>query len=171
MWEHTSGQKLKFEYIKLLTKASFSFRPKNNLTRISAFIWFPADLQILLICSLKFSLSSISTPRSFTDQVEAIFSFPIASPIFVLSDLPLFRRITWNLSGFTIILLLWSQFIAVSHSDCKIVTSPLSVFAKLHRVLSSAKLWTNPFGIKKKKSLKMILNKIGPKNWPQVHRI
>ena len=44
---HTSGQQLTFEYIKLLTKTSFSFKPKNDLSRISAFNWFPVDLQVL----------------------------------------------------------------------------------------------------------------------------
>ena len=71
--------------------------------------------------------------------------------MFVLSDPRLSRRITWNLSGFTIILLLWSQLIAASHSDSKIGSNSLSVLAKLAKVLSSAKLWTDAFGIKKKK--------------------
>ena len=73
------------------------------------------------------------------------------------------RRILWNLLRFTIILLMWSQFIAVSHSDCKIVTSSLSVFAKLQRALSSIKLWTDVFWKKKiiEKNVKQNLSK----NW------
>ena len=71
---------------------------------------------------------------------------------------------SWNLSRCAIILLLWSQFIAISHSDCKIINSPLSVFAKLPRVLSSAKLWTDAFEIKKKKIIKTNIKQNRSKN-------
>ena len=144
----------------------YIFQYKEIWIVVCPYCIYVTCLIVVHMCSLKLSLSSVWTPRSCTDEFDLIFSFPISTYTFLLLDLPLSRRITWNLSGFTIILLLWSQFIAVSHSDCKIVTSPLSVFAKLHRVLSSAKLWTDAFGIKKKKSLKKILNKIGPKIEP-----
>ena len=100
-------------------------------------------------------------------RIQASFSFPISISIFLLSDLRLCGSITCNLSRCTIILLLQSQFIAVSPCDCKIVTSPLSVLEKLPRVLSFPKWWTDAFEIKKKKKiLKQILNKIGPKIKP-----
>ena len=67
------------------------------------------------------------------------------------------------MSGFIIFLLLWSQVIAASYSNSKIGSNSLSVLAKLAKVLSSAKLWTEAFGMKSKKSLEKILNKIGPK--------
>ena len=56
---HISRQQLKFGYIKMLTKTFFSCRPEKDLIRISSFNWFSADFQILLICSLKFSLYKI----------------------------------------------------------------------------------------------------------------
>ena len=152
--------------MKLLTKTALSLRPKNDFSRVRALSWFPADLQSLLIWWLKFSLSSIWTPRSLTDEVDLIFSFPILSSILVLSEPRLSRRITWNLSGFTIILLLWSQLIAASHSDSEIGSNSLSVLAKLAKVLSSAKLWTEVFEIKKKKSLNKILYKMGTRKNP-----
>ena len=102
------------------------------------------------------------TPRSLTDEVDLIFSFPISSSILLLSEPRLLR----NLSGFTIILLLWSQLIAASYSDSRIGSNYLSVLAKLAKVLSSTKLWTGTFDIKKKKLLKKILYKIGLKIEP-----
>ena len=84
----------------------------------------------------------------------------------MLSEPRLPRRITWNLSVFPIILLLWSQLIPTSNSDSKIESNFSSVLAKLAKLLLSAKLWTEAFGIKNKKSLKKILNKIGPKIKP-----
>ena len=94
------------------------------------------------------------------------FLFPALTSMLLLSEPRLSRRIIWNLSGFTIILFLWRQLIAASHSDSKIDINSLSVHAKLAKVLSSAKLWTEAFGIKKKKWLKKKKKKIGPKIEP-----
>lgn len=58
--------------------------------------------------------------------------------------------------------LLWSQLIALSHSDCK----SGSLLAKLAKVLPSTQLRTEAFEIKKAKSLKKIFNKIDPKIKP-----
>ena len=99
------------------------------------------------------------------------FLFPALTSMLLLSEQRLSRRIIWNLSGFTIILFLWRQLIAASHSDSKIDSNSLSVHAKLAKVLSSAKLWTEAFGIKKKKWLKKKKKKIGPKIEPWVHLI
>ena len=90
------------------------------------------------------------------------FLFPALTSMLLLSEPRLSRRIIWNLSGFTIILFLWRQLIAASHSDSKIDSNSLSVHAKLAKVLSSAKLWTEAFGIKKKKWLKK-----KKKNWSE----
>ena len=57
---------------------------------------FLVDLQILLVCSLKFNLSSMSTPESFTDKEDLVFLFPISTCIRVLSDLSLSKGITGN---------------------------------------------------------------------------
>ena len=94
--------------------------------------------------------------------------FPILTSMLVLSEPRLSRRITWNLSGFTIILLLWSQLITASFSDYKIGINSLNVLAKLAKVLSTAKLWTEAFGIKKKKLLKKIGSKIEPWGTPDM---
>ena len=109
---------------------------------------------------------SIWTPGRLIDEGDLIFSSPISSSILVLWEPRFPRGITWNLSRFIIILLLWSQLIAASHSDSKIGSYSLSVLAKLAKVLLSAKLWTEAFGIKKKKLLKKILYKIGAKIEP-----
>ena len=57
---------------------------------------FLVDLQILLVCSLKFSLSSMSTPESFTEEEDLVFLLPISTCIRVLSDLSLSKGITGN---------------------------------------------------------------------------
>ena len=85
-----------------------------------------------------------------------IFSFRCKSE-FLLSN-----KIAWNLSGLTIMLLSLNQFMAQLLSDSKMLTRFFTVLAKLDKVLSSAKLWTDTLHRKKKKSLKKILNKIGP---------
>ena len=86
----------------------------------------------------------------------------------MLSEPRLARRITWNLK----LVRISNHFVIVksinsySHSDSKIGSNFSSVLAKLAKLLSSAKLWIEAFGIKNKKSLKKILNKIGPKIEP-----
>ena len=99
------------------------------------------------------------------------FLFPALTSMLLLSEPRLSRRIIWNLSGFTIILFLWRQLIAASHSDSKIDSNSLSVHAKLAKVLSSAKLWTEAFGIKKKKWLKKKKKKLVRKLSLGVHLI
>ena len=67
---------------------------------------------------------------------------------------------------------IYSHFVLVKPINCcctfwfQIGSKSLSVLAKLAKVLSSAISWTEAFGEKKKKSLKRILYKIGPKNEP-----
>ena len=141
-----------------MIKTPLPLRPKNDISRLRASSWFPADLQSLLIWWLKFNSLSIWSPRSLTDEVDLIFSFLLLISMLELSVPRLSGRITWNLSGFTIILLLRSQLIAASHSDSDIAVilakNYLSLIAKLAKALSSAllssKLWTETFGIKKK---------------------
>ena len=135
--------------MKVLTRKTLSLRPKNDSIHVKAFSWFPLDLQNLLIWWLKFSLLSIWTLRSLTDEVDLIFSFPNLT-YYVSIIRGTFVKKNY-LSGFTIILLLWSQLIAASHSDSKIGSNSLSVLAKLAKILSSAKLWTEALGMKKKK--------------------
>ena len=73
-------------------------------------------------------------------EVDFIFSFLIFLSIFVLLDFLLFKRISWNLSGFiTISLLLKSQLIAISHSVPEIERNSLSVRAKLNNVFKFLK--------------------------------
>ena len=60
---HTSGQYLKFEYMKLLTKTTLSLRSKNDFSHVRAFSWFSAELQSLLVWWLKFGLSLVCAPR------------------------------------------------------------------------------------------------------------
>ena len=45
----------------------------NFVSLINAFSWLAADLQMLLMCRLKFSLSSYFKPKSFTDDTALIF--------------------------------------------------------------------------------------------------
>ena len=115
------------------------------------------------ICKLKVSLLSIWTPNILTSETTLIFSLSIVIFSFrCKSEFFLSNEIAWNLSGLTVILLSLNQFMAQLLSDSKMLTRFFTVLAKLDKVLSSAKLWTDTLHRKKKKSLKKILNKTGP---------
>ena len=61
----------------------FSSEPKNFLSLVRAFSWFPADLQILTMCKLKFSSASSWTPRNFTDSFILFLNFFLWMIIFL----------------------------------------------------------------------------------------
>ena len=87
-----------------------------------------------------------------------ILTFETALPIAIFS----FIKIAWNLPRWTITLLSLKQFMAQPLSDSKMLTRLFTFLAKLNKVLSLAKLWTDTLHRKKKKLLMKILNKIGP---------
>ena len=70
--------------------------------------------------------------------------------------------IALNLSGLAIIWFIEKQFIAALDSSSNVFIKSEIVFAKLERVLSSAKLCTEPLLLKKKKSLIKTLKSMGP---------
>ena len=67
-----------------------------------------ADLQIWLICRLKCSLSSISTPSDLAESMNCIFCVSINICLIVLSCLFINNQLS-NLLTFTIILLALKQ--------------------------------------------------------------
>ena len=97
----------------------FSLKPRNHFGLKTAFNWFAADRQILLICKLKLSLSSIWIPSNSTDDTTFIFCLLTTIRWFVWSLFLLSNKMVWNLSGLTIILLFLNQSITISDSDCK----------------------------------------------------
>ena len=120
---------------------------KNCLSLIKAFNWFAADLQILVMCRLRLSLSSIWTPNNFTAGEASITLSPISKVYFVWSFFILSITIDWNLPGFTIIFFVSNQSILILLSDFKTDIKFWTFWAKVINVLSSAKLCTSAFSI------------------------
>ena len=102
-----------------------------------------ADLHMLLICGLKFSLSYNWIHKSSTEGTVLICLLSIRTFSFVWSPFFLFIIITWNLSGFTIIWFFWNQSFITSDSLCKILINFDTFSAKADNVSSSAKLCTS----------------------------
>ena len=98
----------------------FSLKPRNRFSLIKAFNWYTANLQILLICKLKLSLSSIWI--SCNSTVDTTFMFWLSTVISWLVWLRFLfsNRMAWNLSGLTINLLFLNQSITIPDSDSKL---------------------------------------------------
>ena len=124
--------------------------------------WFADFRQILSMCKLKFSLSSIVMPSMSTDGTAWIHSEPMINLTSVLLDLHLSCTMAWNLSVFTKILFSWNHLMANLHYDSNVCFELSTVFAILLKLLSYAKLWTDAIKINNNKSLKNRLNKVGP---------
>ena len=149
---------LKFE--KMLVNAFFSSRFTNIRSLIRAWSWFAADLQIFVICRLKFSLSSICTSRSLTDDEIFIFFWSILMYSAVWFYFFLSMIMLWNFPRFTIILLDWNHEIAVLLSDSRTNFKFLISDSNARRELSSPKLCTLALSMKWKKYLKKQLNNL-----------
>ena len=96
-----------------------SLKPKNCFSLIKAFIWFAADLYILLIRKLKLCLSLIWIPGSSSTDDTTKFWLLTTVRWYVWSLFLLSNKMAWNLSGWTMILLFLNQSIAISDPDCK----------------------------------------------------
>ena len=140
----------------------FSLKPRNHFGLKTAFNWFAADRQILLICKLKLSWSSIWIPSNSTD--DTTFKCWLLTTIrwFVWSLFLFSNKMASNLSGLTIILLFLSQTITISGPDCKTSINSKIIWAKADNVLSSAILWREASDTKKNESFIVRLKNIGP---------
>ena len=107
---------------------------------INEFSWLTVDLQMLLMCRLKFSVSSNSKPRSSADDTNLICWLSTVIRSGEWSLFYLFNIISWNLSVFTTILFFLNQSITTTDSDSNILINIETVVANAGRVLSSAKL-------------------------------
>ena len=145
-----------------MNKLFFALKFKQLSSIIKAFGWFENDLQMLLICRLKFNLSSKGIPKSSTDETDLIVWLSIVNGMFVRLDFFLSRIMAWNLSGLIIISFFVNQSMAILLSDSNVPINLESVSPQAHRVLSSAKLCIEAISMKKNKSLMERLNKIGP---------
>ena len=117
--------------------------------------WFVDFRQNLLMCQLKFSLSSIVMFSMSTDGTAWMCSEPIINLTSVLFDPHLSSTMAWNLSGFTIILFSWNHLMATLHSDSNVCFKLSIAFAILLKLLTPAKLWTDAIKIKNKKPSKI----------------
>ena len=125
-----------------------------------------ADLQMLLICRLKLSWSSIGIPSNLTDEATSTMSFPIKNCLGLLVWLLLGITNDSNLPELTIILFSENHLIAFWYSVVRISTSNVTSFANDDNVLRSGKLCADAFLIQKKKSFKNALNNIVPMTEP-----
>ena len=152
--------------MKIFIIASFSLCPINICSLQIAFSWLLAFLQVLEMCFPKFSLLSISIPNNLThdflvNSMPFLFNTDLLRPFLELII------IDWNLSGFTIILFVLNQFIAVSHYFRNIPKSSVKSLPT-YIVLSSAKFASSASSIKKNKSFIKRLNRTGPRIDPWV---
>ena len=144
-----------------LLRLLFSF-PKKHFSLTCAFSWFPDFRQILSMCKLKFSLSSIVMPSMSTYGTYWICSEPMRNLTSVLFYLRLSNTMVLNLSRFTVILFSWNHLMATLHSDYNVYFKLSIVFAILLKLLSSAMFWTDAIKINNRKSLKNRLHKVCP---------
>ena len=128
-------------------KAFLSSSPKKRFSQTNALSWFADFRQILSMCKLKFSLSSVAMPNMSADDTAWICSEPMINLTSELFDLRLSSTMAWNLSGFTIILFLWNHWMATLHSDSNVCFKLSIVFAILLKLVSSAKWWTDAIKI------------------------
>ena len=111
-----------WEY-KTINQNIFSLNQRNPSSLTKALSWLEADLNISLICRLKFSRLSRSVPKSLTDCSMVTVSFPIEKPESIWSNLLLLIMIALNLCGLTTILFSENHLFAVSDSNFNECTS------------------------------------------------
>ena len=133
--------------MQLFTRASLTLRIKKFLKQVIAFNWFPVELQILLMCRSKLSLSSISILSKSTEGTAFILCFSIWTTSFAWSCFYLSIKRIWNLSALTIILCSLNHLMVFKDCDSKIWRRPSIVLEKADKVLSSAKLNIEAFSI------------------------
>ena len=104
---------------------------------------------MLLICGLKFNLSSNWILKSSTEGSVLICLVSITKFWFAWSPFFIYYYITWNLSGFTIVWFFLNQSDITSDSLCKILINFDMFSAKTDKVLSFAKLCTDAINMKK----------------------
>ena len=105
--------------MQLLNKLFFALKFKQLSSIIKAFGWFENDLQMLLICRLKFNLTSKGILKISTDEIDLIV-YGIVKGMFVRLDFLLSRIMAWNFSGLKIILFYVNQLIAILLSDSNV---------------------------------------------------
>ena len=101
-------------------------------------------------------------PNNLTDDF-IVNSTPLIFNTDLLRSFLELITIDWNLSGFTIILFVLNQFIAVSHSFRNISESSVKCLLPTDIVLSSAKFASSASLMKKNKSFIKRLKRIGPR--------
>ena len=140
--------------MKLFIKSFLSSKLKKHFNLTRALSCLEADLQMLLICRLKLSWSSMCIPSNLTDEATSTTSFPSKNCVGVVVCLLYWIMIDLNLSGLTIILFSENHLVAFWDSAISISTSNVTDFANDDTVLSSAKSCTDAFLMQKKKSFK-----------------
>ena len=109
--------------MKLFIKSFLSSKPKKHFNLTRALSCLEADLQMLLICRLKLSWSSMCIPSNLTDEATSTTSFPSKNCVGVVVCLLYWIMIDLNLSGLTIILFSENHLVAFWDSVISISTS------------------------------------------------
>ena len=109
--------------MKLFIKSFLSSKLKKHFNLTRALSCLEADLQMLLICRLKLSWSSMCIPSNLTDEATSTTSFPSKNCVGVVVCLLYWIMIDLNLSGLTIILFSENHLVAFWDSVISISTS------------------------------------------------
>ena len=144
--------------IKLFTRTNLSSWPKYLFDCTSAFSRFDADLKIMSICKLKFNLLSIWAPKILTFEITLMFSLSTVKFSFrYKSEFLLSNEIAWNFWELTIRTNLWYSHFRIP----KCLEDYLGSLQNLRRYYHRRNYEQTRYA-GQKKSLKIILNKIGP---------
>ena len=147
--------------MKLFIIASFSDFPMYFWSLLRAFNCIAAVEHSIKICSLNFNWSLIFIPSNFIEFVVLISLLSLINFCAAYVSF-LFRIIAWNLSEFTTISFSLNHPTESSPSASKIFIRSANWSQTAVIVLSSAKLCKSVFFKHKNKSLRNILNNIGP---------
>ena len=142
--------------------AFVSCEPMCLCRQLIPFSCMKALLQRLYICSSYLNCLSFVIQSSFTDLVISIILLSIFNEIVWLFLFCFCKTIAWNLSGLTIILFSLNHFTAIFDSFFNVIKRLTMLFDAAEIVLSSTKLCGCDFFSTVSKSLKNILNNIGP---------
>ena len=127
----------------MFIRAFLTLKVMKFLKRVKAFKWFAAELETLLMCILKFSLSSVSVPSNSPDRA-AFYTFFLFSFIWTTSLVwycfLFLIKIIWNLTALTVILFSLNHMIIFKDSDNKIWRRSANFFGKSRQCVIICKI-------------------------------
>ena len=154
------------EYVKLLRATFSSFWLMYFFRLNKAFSCMDVLLHSFEIWLSNDNWLSIVIPKRVTDFSDSISLLSIWSFSWITFFVNFCRSINWNLSEFTIMLLILNQSTADSDSFFNVSRNALLFLDATEIALSSAKIHISEFFNTSGKSLRNILKRIGPRTDP-----